>query len=269
MGLQEFFATHPVFTTAELDAYRGEDGASSRWTRKALLAYHRRQGHLLLLRRGLYAVVPPGATPETVAVDPYLVASKLREDAVLAYHTALDLHGKAHSTFSEFFFLSHTPPRQSLAFRSYRFRGVLFPKSLRAAGEEECGVTMVDRSGVDVKVTCLERTLVDLLDRPELGGGWEEVWRSLESVEYFDLDEVVTYTLLLGNATTTAKIGYFLDQNREALMVTDAHLERLSKHIPKQPHYLERGRRVEGRLVHEWNLIVPRQVAERTWEEVG
>jgi predicted transcriptional regulator of viral defense system len=268
MGLNEFFATHPVFTTAELADYQRDNGSRSRWTRKALLAHHRKHGHLLLVQRGLYAVVPPGATPETCPVDPYLVAAKLRDDAVLAYHTALELHGKAHSVFNEFFFLSHTPPHQPTAFRSHRFRGVLFPKALRDAGEEEHGVMVVDRSGVDVRVTRLERTLVDVLDRPDLSGGWEEAWRSLESVEYFDLDEVVGYALLLGNATTTAKAGYFLDQHRERLMVTEAHLDPLRKHLPKQPHYLERGRRSEGRLVSEWNLVVPVHVAERAWEEM-
>jgi hypothetical protein len=44
--------------------------------------------------------------------------------------------------------------------------------------------------------------LVDVLDRPDLSGGWEEIWRSLETIEYFDLDEIVAYARLLDNATT-------------------------------------------------------------------
>jgi predicted transcriptional regulator of viral defense system len=267
MGLREFFATHSVFTTAELAEYRNSSGSQNRWTRKALLAHHREQGRLVLIRRGLYAVVPPGADPETYEVDPYLVAAKLRDDAVLAYHTALDLRGKAYSVFNEVIFLTHAPPHQPTILRSHRFRGVLFPKALRDKGQEEHGVTAVDRSGVDIRVTRLERTLVDVLDRPELSGGWEEAWRSLESVEYFDLDKVVTYALLLGNATTTAKVGYFLDQHRERLMVTEAHLKPLKRHLPKQPHYLERSRRGKHRLVSDWNLVLPAHVAERSWEE--
>jgi len=43
----------------------------------------------------------------------------------------------------------------------------------------------------------LERTLVDVLDAPEHGGGWEEIWLSLESVEFFDLDAVIEYALKL------------------------------------------------------------------------
>ncbi len=42
-----------------------------------------------------------------------------------------------------------------------------------------------------MRVASLERTLVDVLNRPRYPGGWEEVWRSLESVAFFDLDRVV------------------------------------------------------------------------------
>ena len=66
-------------------------------------------------------------------------------------------------------------------------------------------------------MTGLERTLVDVLNRPDLTGSWEEIWRSLESVEFFDLDKVAEYVHLLGNATTAAKVDFFLEQHREAL----------------------------------------------------
>ena len=36
---------------------------------------------------------------------------------------------------------------------------------------------------------------------------------------------------------------------------------------PAQPHYLERGKR--GKLVGDWNLIVPASLTGKTWEEVG
>ncbi|OGA43455.1 MAG: hypothetical protein A3G24_12650 [Betaproteobacteria bacterium RIFCSPLOWO2_12_FULL_62_13] len=65
-----------------------------------------------------------------------------------------------------------------------------------------------------MRATTLERTLVDVFARPDLAGGWEEIWRSLETVEFFDLDVVVQYVLLLENATTAAKVGFFLEQHQ-------------------------------------------------------
>lgn len=127
----------------------------------------------------------------------------------------------------------------------------------------------MDRSGMEVRVTSLERTMVDVLNRPDLSGGCEEIWRSLESVEFFDLDKVVEYALLLGNATTAAKVGFFLEQHREPLMVKEKYLKSLRSLRPRQPHYLDRDKRKSGRLVSGWNLVVPREVFERTWAEVS
>jgi predicted transcriptional regulator of viral defense system len=125
-----------------------------------------------------------------------------------------------------------------------------------------------DRAGLVVRVASLERTLVDVLDRPDLAGSWEEIWQSLESVEFFNLDKVIEYVLMLENATTAAKVGFFLEQHREALMVEQAHLKSLQKLRPRRPHYFDRARRKDGRLVKQWNLVIPSAVIERSWAEV-
>lgn len=264
MKTANFFNTCPVFTTTEFAAWHQKSGSTSLWTRKALLAHHRKQGHILPIRRGLYTTVPLGADPKNYSADPYLLAAKMTEDAVLAYHTALGFYGKAYSIFEHYYYQTSKAARPTV-FHGCHFMGLPFPKTLREKGKELFGVKTEERLGLEVRVTSLERTLVDVLDRPKLGGGWEEIWRSLESVEYFDLDLVIEYALLRGNATTIAKVGYFLEQHRETLLVDAQHLQRLQKFCPKKPHYLERNK--TGKLVSEWNVIVPLSLAQHNWEE--
>ncbi len=105
---------------------------------------------------------------------------------------------------------------------------------------------------------------MDMLHRPDLSGGWEEIWRSAESVEYYDIQQVVEYALLLQNATTAAKVGFFLEQHNEKLQVDDRQLDRLREIRSSQPHYMDRGS--SGSLVSNWNLIVPEQILARSWE---
>lgn len=267
MKHEEFFRKHPVFTGEEMADYLASRGEVGSRTKEALLAYYKKTGRIVSVRRGLYAVVPPAANPASYPVDPFLVAAKLTKDAVLSYHTALEFHGHAHSVHEHFVYTA-SRPLSPFTFRSHAFRGVRFPESLRRANKENFGVVTMDRSGMEVRVTSLERTLVDVLNRPDISGGWEEIWRSLESVEFFDLDQVVEYALLLANATTAAKVGFFLEQHRELLMVEEEHLKSLHCLRPRQPHYLDRNKRKSGRLVSGWNLVVPREVLERTWAEV-
>lgn len=262
-----FFRKHPVFTGEELARHLASRGAVGARAQEALLAYYKRAGRIVRVRRRLYAVIPEGAKADSYPVDPYLVASKLTPDAVLSHHTALEFHGRAYSV-QEHFTYSASRPLSPLRFRSRVFRGTRFPRALLRAGREHAGVSAAERAGVELRVASLERTLVDVLDRPDLSGGWEEVWRSLGSVEFLDLDKVVEYARLLGNATTAAKVGLFLQQHREPLMVEATHLEALRDLRPRQPHYLDRTRRQSGRLVSEWNLVVPREVLERAWGEV-
>jgi predicted transcriptional regulator of viral defense system len=267
MKHDEFFRKHPVFTGDDLAKHLSSHGEVGGRTQEALLAYHQKAGRIVRIRRGLYAVIPSGADIDSYPVDPFLVAAKLTPDSVLSHHTALEFHGKAYSVYTHITY-SAFRPLGPLTFRFHVFRGTRFPHALRRNGKEHVGVLSAERAGMELRVASLERTLVDVLDRPDLSGSWEEIWRSLESVEFFDLDKVVEYALLLGNATTGAKVGFFLEQHREPLMVEDRHLKALRDLRPGQPHYLDRAKRTSGRLVSEWNLVVPREVLERAWGEV-
>ena len=159
-------------------------------------------------------------------------------------------------------------PSNPVTFRSYQFKSVGFPKALSSENRETFDVVKADRVGLEVRVTGLERTFVDVLNRPDLTGSWEEIWRSLESVEFFDLDKVALYVDLLGNATTASKVGFFLEQHKDSLMVDEAHLRIFRDQRPRRPHYMERSRRKAGRFIAAWNLVVPEEVYGRSWEEL-
>jgi predicted transcriptional regulator of viral defense system len=268
MKAEGFFARHPVFTWDEFATFHAGRGAESQRSAEALLAYHTRAGHLLRPRRGLYAVVPVGMSPDATPVDPYLLATRMTDDAVLAYHTALDVHGTAYSAHERVVFVT-THATRPWSFRSLEFRPVRTPRALLEKGAVDVQVTVVDRAGLDVRVTTLERALVDVLDRPDLGGGWEEVWRSLEAVSVFDLGAVAEYALLLDNSTTTAKVGFFLEQHRQTLDVEEHHLQRLRAQRPRQPHYVDRHDSGENVFLRDWNLVVPAALVERPWQEVA
>ena len=143
------------------------------------------------------------------------------------------------------------------------------PVALRKLPDLGGGLREERRHGLAIKVTGHERTLVDVLDAPKHGGSWEEIWRSLEGIEFVDLDFVVEYALRLGSALTIARVGFFLEQHKDELLVEGRHLEALRTRSPAQPSYFERRHRKGGKLLPRWNLIVPEQVLTRSWEEVA
>ena len=262
-SLREFLALHPVFTSDEVARVPGRRGTRSPATLRVLLSRQRTRGRVVSVRRGVFAVVPVGIRPDAAHVDPYLVASRLAPDAVLGYHTALELHGHGHSVFHRFQFLTRTAAR-ACSFRSTVYQPV---RVARALADQDPGVQVVDRLGLDVRVTTLERTLVDALDRPDLCGGWEEVFRSLESIQAVEVAAVVEYALRLRCAMVAAKVGWFLELSAARLGVADDAIRTLRRRAPKSKQYIDRGSRHGHRLVTGWNLVVPTALADRRWDE--
>ncbi|MDP2182055.1 MAG: transcriptional regulator [Actinomycetota bacterium] len=266
MRSEEFFDTHPVFTFDEYRTARAESGATLS-TVKNLLARHVVSGRVVRVRQALYASVPRGVPASDFAPDPYLLATCLAQDAVVCGHAALQFFGKTYSVWDRYHYFTGDR-RRSLSFRGAEFVPVQDPAPLRGLADRGGGIAEHAHAGGTVRVTTLERALADVLHSPERAGDWEEVWRSLEMVEYFDLDEVIVYVIHLGSAITAARVGLFLDRHSSELLVEAHHLEALRGLSPRQPRYLDASRE-PGRLVSSWNLIVPEHLTERHWEERG
>lgn len=262
MNKDNFLNDKPVFTNSELDQFLGAQLERAYWSRASFLAQLKREGRVVRIRRGLYAAVE-GEEEEGTGVDHFSVAARLTPDAVITHSTVLEFMGLIESKDGEVIY-SAKRPHNAIAFWGRLYRGVKFPKSLDRSGKHSLLVNAISRSSLTIRVASLERTLVDLIDRPDLAGGWAETVKLLSLIENPNLDDVVEYTKALGNSTTAAKVGYYLTgrlARLDRLGSAKNHLIALSKLKPNQPHYLDRSRRRDGRLVADWNLIVSRDEA--------
>ena len=262
-SIQSFLEQYPVFTLDELKSFFGEK--AGRRGAYNLLLHNRIMGRVGMVKQGLYYRVRANETADTASVDPYLVASKLAPDAVLGYHTAFELLGVGHSVFYRIYYLTQNPRRQ-FNFRNVSFQAIRVPLALVEKNREDFGTEQTERLGQMIKLTGKERTLVDCLERPEYCGGYEEVYRCAEKLPFLNFDVLAEYLRLRSRRVLFAKVGFFLEQHREAFFVEEKFLNYLEKQVPKQPLYLE-GRSKKGRLVRRWNLIVPEKVLKRSWEE--
>ncbi len=263
MTVLDFFTAHPVFRREEFARFLAGRGASLPGTADSHLGRYVRAGRIGRVKRGVFFVAGPGETAGNTPLDYLLVASRLAPDAVLAYHSALEAHGHAQSLFERLFFLTASKAKP-LKFRGRRFMPVVPPAALRRKRKAFTLCTTVERRGLPCPVTTLERTLVDVLNRPDLAGGLEEAWRSLSGVSLFDLEAVLGYVRLCRQAALAAKVGFFLERHREVLGVRAEVLARFRRLQPKQPQYLDR--RLGGRLASGWNLIVPAPILGGEWE---
>jgi len=229
-------------------------GSRSPGTVSSHLARWRRQHRILKVKEGVYVRLDPDADTPAQSVDFLALASLLAPDGALAYHTALEAHGIAQSLFERLTFVTWTKTRR-IRFQGREFVPVRPREALRRSGRANGWIESMDRMGAEVKVTSLERTVADVLDRPDLAGGADEVWRSCAGVSALDLGELESYARAIGSRTLAAKVGFLLERRADDLAVPPALLVRLRKRAPRSPVYFDRRRR--SRFASGWNLMVP------------
>jgi len=256
MKPDHFLANHSLFTRQELSAaLAGRSPA----TLSAHLARWRRQGRIVRVKNGLYLRCDPeGASTPSMSPDFIALAARMAPDAAAAYHTALEAHGCAQSLFEQMTFVTWTRTKP-VEFMGRRLVPVRPRCPLRERGGGEGWIETMDRAGLEVRVTSLERTAVDVLDRPSVAGGIEEVWRSLFALPAIDPEALLDYVQTLRNGTLAARVGYFLETRRDELAVPAVVLEGLQSLLPNHPVHL--GRALGGRLDPRWRLIVPGELA--------
>lgn len=249
-----FLRRHPVFTLADLEA--SLPLRSGRRTALERIRYLAARGRLKVLGRGVYAAVPPDADAGTFAPDAFLVAAAMRPDLVFSHHAALELHGAAHSVWTEV--TGWTAGRRGLVrLGSSTLRFLAPPVALQRKEAFGTEVVAVRREGRSLRLTSRERTLLECLRQPHLAGGLEEVVESAAGFPSLDLSSLRRVLALYDQRALWAAAGWFLERHARTFRVLPAVLSEFEAHRPRSPHYLPRGLR-GGVLSARWNLVLPR-----------
>ena len=259
-----FFSAHPVFRRDEYAAAVGRRPGDRTVT--AMLTQHLQAGNIRRIARGVFASVPGHADARIWSVDRFLAASRLRRDGVIACHSALELHGCA---YSEGYEVQIIAPGEPGTFEAVGFtcRFIKPPRgSAPRNGVPADGVAVIDRLGLGVEVTTIERTIADLFDRYDLAGGAEELFNSLDLVARVDAAALVRHSRARGNATAAGALGSWLERERERLGVPDRVLEDLRALAPSRTRYALGAKPGEGRTISGWNVILPIGIVERRFE---
>jgi hypothetical protein len=122
------------------------------------------------------------------------------------------------------------------------------------------GTETVEYDGKLLVTTGPERTLVEGLLRLGRVGGMEEFLNSAGALPAPKLDVIEEILEVYRTKHLYAAVGWYLERCQEAWSIPSDFLNRLEKHRPGSPQYMER-RSGFGKLFPRWNLILPRFVA--------
>lgn len=175
-----------------------------------LLSSLARKGLLTRVAAGIYLVCPIGAlgahrTPTGLALVGLLLEG---EDYYVGGRGAASLHhltAQRFSTVLDVYATRRLHPRTLGAAR-------LVPHPMPSAGSD-AGVTTTRAQEVEVRVSDTERTVLDLVDRPERLLGWRETERLVLDAladRRVDVDRLVRYAREWRKHSTAARVGVLL-----------------------------------------------------------
>lgn len=236
------------FTAAEAATAIGLDRPRS----SRLLRQLASRGWLKRLQRGLYTTVPLEASDALAwSADPWAIAATALAPGYIAGWTALHHWDLTDQIFSSVAFVTSRPvPHRLREIGSARFELRHRPESALF------GLRKVWRERLPVQISDRERTLVDCLDDPSLGGGLRHVAGAFETYaagESVSWQRLIDYGDRLGNRTAFKRFGYLA----EALDFADgdlnsALLRRISSGIGK----LDPAMPDDGPVSTRWGLRI-------------
>lgn len=195
MGLLPLLHQKVLFTPADI----AEQTKSMRSAQTLLMRYQH-QGYLSKVRRGLYCVNNL-ATGQPEA-NKFQVASTITPTSFIAYHAAMEYHGLAHQVYYD------VAVGSEQAFNSFDFDGHHFACIRLSA---DVGIE-TPKADFHVRVTNVERTIIECIDRIDLCGGWEELVNCLKSVQYMREEQLLTILRLYNKTALYKKAGFLFEQ---------------------------------------------------------
>ena len=179
--------------------------------------YHlRRNGWIVSLRRGLYAISPtvPGVTP----AHEFEIAMALIDPAAISHWSALHYHGLTEQVPRRVFVLTTTKssvprtrgPGVKHGPRGYPVGDTIY-QFVQVRPERFFGTEKVWIGEARVQITDPERTLVDGLTMPQYCGDFAEVLHAFEMRRgALNLPKIIDYALNL-DAATAKRLGWVLE----------------------------------------------------------
>lgn len=207
MDLYKELASLRCFTHSDMVQITGSESAAQ-WQIKNYL----KKGYIERIRRDLYAVV--SLETEQPIPSRFQIASRVSVDSFISHHSAFEFYGYANQVFYDVYFAAEKK------IRPFDYDGLHYQPVIWR------GNTGVQEMDTGVRVTTLERTVIDSIADFTRIGGLEELLRCLSLIPSLDENKLLESLEIYGREQLYQKAGYILEAYKRELSLSDAFFEK-------------------------------------------
>lgn len=220
---------------------------SNKETASSLLYKYTKRNIITRIRKNVY--LPINQQHGFVDEDKYEIGCNSVPAAYISYHSAMEFYGLQNQVFNRIYL---SAPKR---FRPFEFDYVEY---LYAPDKFQEGIIQVE-SNKKIRVTDIERTIIDCIARLDLAGGIEELIYNIELISEVNENKLLLYLSLYNKQVIYQKTGFILFPFREQMKLTHNFFVRCKEKIGKSTRYLTD--KYESKIyIPEWKLCVPQYV---------
>lgn len=202
------------------------------------------------IRNNLYALVDPSTND--IYSTKFEIASNISETSFICFHSALEYYGLANQVFNDVTVGSLT-----------KFNNFIFGSNEFVFKRSKSTVFVNDVISEGVRVTSLEKTILDCIDEIDFSGGIEEVLNALEQIKYLKEEKLLEVLEDIDKTFLYQKVGYLLEIYNDQLNLSEDFFNRCKSHLTNKTNYLKKGEFKSVVLNKDWHLIVPKNIKSR------
>lgn len=224
-------------------------------TAKTMINSYIKQGLITKISWNFYAV--SSLETKTVIPNRFAIASNITEGSFVSHHSAFEYYGLYNQVFNNVFVGCRKK------FKPIEFDGIRYVPII---SKSDIGIEKQESS---IRVTSLERTIVDSVRDCLKITGLEESLRCISLVVFIDEKKMLQYLFELNNQFLFQKIGYILWRFKTSMKLSESFFEVCHAKVHKSIRYLTTGN-IDSGFIYDrfWQLYVPLDLND-VFKDVG
>ena len=185
----------------------------------------------------------------TPVCNKYQIATQLGQSHYIAYHSAIEYYGFQNQVFNEIVYCGNK------RINDFDFENITYHYV-----QSKCDL-QIEKKYDGVRVTSLERTIVDCIDQMDLAGGIEEIYRVLDSIHSINENKLIEILDDYQKKVLYQRTGFILENFKEQLNISDLTFHYLHSKIGNSKCYLNSSKKIDNLIYDKtWNICVPTYV---------
>ncbi|MCD4827430.1 MAG: hypothetical protein K8Q99_06625 [Acholeplasmataceae bacterium] len=182
-----------------------------------------KKGYIRRIKKNLYGVA--SLENQGLIANKFEIASAVNDACFISYHSALEYYGYANQVYQEVYISSLKQ------FRDFDFENIRYVYKYTNNNQ-------LIEINLDVKVTSIERTIIDLIDSIKSYEDIEELIKGLTMIPILNEHDILAYLENVNKKVLYNKVGHLLSHFKERVFLSEQFFSTLKNKGTKTRKYI-------------------------------